>query len=361
MPLLRQAKRITVLTVQRGTVPGPSAAELARNLQRHGLSVEWREVAPRATRHRRGHPARGHSLRRRPDHQGRLYPEPAAADDLRRGHQPHPGRGRAAGDHGQLTAAPEPSACPSASPCTRWPPPSGSAACSSPMSCCGRAWPSWPRPTACGCGTRVFGRFFPIVLGCIAVLLLTGYHMLFAGFGGFGGAGVHVHIMHLTGWVMFLLFFHLYFAPWRRYRRAVAAGEIDSRRPAARHDPRWSSRSTSSWACSPSRSGPAAATGADRPCRGVARGRALRSLALASALILQGGVPAHAQSDPAPQSVEELKAALADLRRRLAEQQGDGARAGGGRETACRAATGRPLGGGNRRLAPRARQPAGGA
>ena len=46
MPMLQLAKRITVLTVQRGTVPGPSAAELARNLQRHGLEVEWREVAP---------------------------------------------------------------------------------------------------------------------------------------------------------------------------------------------------------------------------------------------------------------------------------------------------------------------------
>ena len=46
MPLLALAQRITILTVQRGTVPGPSAAELARNLQRHGLSVEWKEVAP---------------------------------------------------------------------------------------------------------------------------------------------------------------------------------------------------------------------------------------------------------------------------------------------------------------------------
>jgi nucleotide-binding universal stress UspA family protein len=44
MPLLQMAQRITVLTVQRGTVPGPSAAELARNLERHGLAVEWREV-----------------------------------------------------------------------------------------------------------------------------------------------------------------------------------------------------------------------------------------------------------------------------------------------------------------------------
>lgn len=46
MPLLAAAQRITVLTVQKGTVPGPSAAELARSLERHGFSVEWREVAP---------------------------------------------------------------------------------------------------------------------------------------------------------------------------------------------------------------------------------------------------------------------------------------------------------------------------
>ena len=73
---------------------------------------------------------------------------------------------------------------------------------------------------------RVFGRFFPWVLGCIAVLLLTGYHMLFA-MGGFAGAGMHVHIMHLTGWVMVLLFFHLYFAPWRRFQQVVTGGALD--------------------------------------------------------------------------------------------------------------------------------------
>ena len=73
---------------------------------------------------------------------------------------------------------------------------------------------------------RVFGRFFPWVLGCIAVLLVTGYAML-PGLGGFAGAGVHVHVMQLTGWVMFLLFFHLYFAPWRRFQKAVAGGALD--------------------------------------------------------------------------------------------------------------------------------------
>ncbi len=46
MPILTQAKRITVLQVHQGTVPGPSAAELAHNLQRHGLAVEWRDAHP---------------------------------------------------------------------------------------------------------------------------------------------------------------------------------------------------------------------------------------------------------------------------------------------------------------------------
>ena len=31
---------------------------------------------------------------------------------------------------------------------------------------------------------RVLGRFLPLVLGCIAVLLLTGYYMVLAGLGG---------------------------------------------------------------------------------------------------------------------------------------------------------------------------------
>ncbi len=73
---------------------------------------------------------------------------------------------------------------------------------------------------------RVLGRFFPWVLGCIAVLLITGYAGLL-GLGGFAGAGMHVHVMQLTGWIMFLLFFHLYFAPWRRFQKAVGDGDTD--------------------------------------------------------------------------------------------------------------------------------------
>ena len=73
---------------------------------------------------------------------------------------------------------------------------------------------------------RVFGRFFPWVWASIAVLLISGYAMLFVHFGGFAGAGAHIHVMQLTGIAMMLLFLHLYFAPWRQFSRAVETGAV---------------------------------------------------------------------------------------------------------------------------------------
>jgi uncharacterized membrane protein len=73
----------------------------------------------------------------------------------------------------------------------------------------------------------VFSRFFPIVLASVVLLLVTGYVLLFGRLGGFAGAPVHVHIMHLLGWIMALLFLHLYFAPWRRFRRAVESDSME--------------------------------------------------------------------------------------------------------------------------------------
>ena len=45
--------------------------------------------------------------------------------------------------------------------------------------------------------------------------------MVFGVYGGFGGVGLHVHLMTATGILMMLLFLHLYFAPWRRFRAAL--------------------------------------------------------------------------------------------------------------------------------------------
>ena len=84
---------------------------------------------------------------------------------------------------------------------------------------------------------RVFGRFFPWVWASIAILLVSGYAMLFLHFGGFAGAGLHIHVMQATGILMMLLFLHLYFAPWRRFARATGAGGIAGRRDAAPSDP----------------------------------------------------------------------------------------------------------------------------
>jgi uncharacterized membrane protein len=69
---------------------------------------------------------------------------------------------------------------------------------------------------------RVFTRFFNWVIAAIVLLLASGYGMVFGVFGGFAGIGLHVHIMQGTGILMMLLFLHLYFVPWRRFRAAVA-------------------------------------------------------------------------------------------------------------------------------------------
>ena len=73
---------------------------------------------------------------------------------------------------------------------------------------------------------RVFSGFFPWVWASIAVLLASGYAMLFIHFGGFARAGLHIHVMQATGILMMLLFLHLFFVPWRRFSRAVETGAL---------------------------------------------------------------------------------------------------------------------------------------
>jgi uncharacterized membrane protein len=70
--------------------------------------------------------------------------------------------------------------------------------------------------------SRVLGRFFAWVIAAIALLLVTGFAMMFSIFGGFGRVVLYVQLMMGLGIVMMLLFLHLYFAPWRRFRAAVA-------------------------------------------------------------------------------------------------------------------------------------------
>ncbi len=47
MPLLEQAKQITILTIEGGVVPGPNARELARLLQVNGITAKLHDARPR--------------------------------------------------------------------------------------------------------------------------------------------------------------------------------------------------------------------------------------------------------------------------------------------------------------------------
>ena len=78
---------------------------------------------------------------------------------------------------------------------------------------------------------RVFERFFAVVWVAVAALLLSGYGMVIWGFGGFSHLPLHVDIMQTIGIVMVLAFGHLYFAPWKRLRRALDAGDFARAQP----------------------------------------------------------------------------------------------------------------------------------
>ncbi len=67
----------------------------------------------------------------------------------------------------------------------------------------------------------VFGKFFPWVWASVALILLTGLHMLMK----LGGMAAPHYVMTMLalGVVMMLIFAHVFFAPYAKLKRAVAA------------------------------------------------------------------------------------------------------------------------------------------
>jgi uncharacterized membrane protein len=65
----------------------------------------------------------------------------------------------------------------------------------------------------------VFGKFFPWVWASVALILLTGLHMLVA----FGGAAAPLYalVMLVLGVAMMLIFAHVFFSPYKKLKRAV--------------------------------------------------------------------------------------------------------------------------------------------
>jgi uncharacterized membrane protein len=72
---------------------------------------------------------------------------------------------------------------------------------------------------------RVFSRFFVWVWLAIAVLLASGFAMVFMGFGGFAAVGGYVRVMMVLGILMITIYTYLYFVPWQRFRRAVSTAD----------------------------------------------------------------------------------------------------------------------------------------
>lgn len=65
----------------------------------------------------------------------------------------------------------------------------------------------------------VFGKFFPWVWLCVATILASGLYMMAQ----LGKPPMYVSAMFGLGIVMMLLFAHVFFAPFKRLKRAVAA------------------------------------------------------------------------------------------------------------------------------------------
>ena len=67
----------------------------------------------------------------------------------------------------------------------------------------------------------VFKRFFPWVWMAVLILIVSGYWLIFNWFTGFAGLPAYVHVMHLAGWLMALLFVYLYYKIYPSFVAAV--------------------------------------------------------------------------------------------------------------------------------------------
>ena len=77
-----------------------------------------------------------------------------------------------------------------------------------------------PPPERLKLWDRVFAKFFHWVWIAVVALPTTGYWQVYADYGGFGGAGLHIHWMHGTGWLMIVLFIYLYMKPYTAFKAA---------------------------------------------------------------------------------------------------------------------------------------------
>jgi uncharacterized membrane protein len=74
--------------------------------------------------------------------------------------------------------------------------------------------------------TQVFRRFFLIVWHAMALILLSGFAVLFGFYGGMAGVRWNVHVMMLLGLIMSAVFLWIVFRPYARFRRTTDRATI---------------------------------------------------------------------------------------------------------------------------------------
>ncbi len=73
--------------------------------------------------------------------------------------------------------------------------------------------------------SRTFARFFPWVWAAVILLPATGYFLMDRWFG-FARAPLFVNLMQAAGIVMILIYLHVFFGPYGRLKRALAANDL---------------------------------------------------------------------------------------------------------------------------------------
>ena len=75
---------------------------------------------------------------------------------------------------------------------------------------------------------QVFRRFFLIVWHAMPLIVLTGFAMIFAVFGGMAGVAWNIHVMLLLGLVMAAIFLAIFFGPYRTFRATPSPTSLDA-------------------------------------------------------------------------------------------------------------------------------------
>lgn len=76
--------------------------------------------------------------------------------------------------------------------------------------------------------TNTFKHFFPWVFASVIILLASGMWLIIFYKAGFAGLPMPINIMMGLGIIMMLIFFHVYFAPYKRLKNAVQQADWEA-------------------------------------------------------------------------------------------------------------------------------------